>query len=70
MFLDLRLIESVDDGVLPLRHEDLLHLALVVEADLSGDHAAVFLEIGPWRIDDGDVVLLVALDRIGLCQLR
>lgn len=38
------------------------YLALVLEADLTGFHAAVLFEVRPWCVDDGDVVLLVALD--------
>ena len=34
-------------------------LALVLEADLADVHAAVLFEVGPWRVDDGDVVLFV-----------
>ncbi len=40
-----------------------------MEANLPSSHAAVLLEVGPWGVDDGDVVLLVALDRVGLGQL-
>lgn len=36
------------------------YLALVLEADLADGHAAVLLEVGPWRVDDGYVVFLVA----------
>lgn len=70
VLLDLGLIEAVDDGVLALGDEDLLDLAGVLEADLAGGHAAVLLEVGPRRVDDRHVVLLVALDRVGLGQLR
>jgi hypothetical protein len=38
------------------------YLALVLEADLACLHAAVLFEVRPWCVDDGDVVLLVALD--------
>jgi hypothetical protein len=41
-----------------------------MKADLASSHAAILLEIGPWRVDDGDIILLVALDRVGLGQLR
>lgn len=67
--LDLGLVEAVDDGVLALDDEDALDLALVLEADLADGHAAVLLEVRPGRVDDGDVVLLVALDRVRLGQL-
>lgn len=36
------------------------YLALVLEADLADGHAAVLLEVGPWRVDNGYVVFLVA----------
>lgn len=67
--LDPGLVEAVDDGVLALDDEDALDLALVLEADLAGGHAAILLEVRPGRVDDGDVVLLVALDRVRLGQL-
>lgn len=66
---DTGLVQAVDDGVLALRDEDALDLAVVLEADLADGHAAVLLEIRPRRVDDGDVVLLVALDRVRLGQL-
>lgn len=34
-------------------------LLVVLEAYLAHGHAAVLLEVGPWGVDDGDVVLLV-----------
>ena len=37
-----------------------VHLARVLEADLANFHGAIFLEIGPRGIDDGNVVLLIA----------
>lgn len=70
LLLDLGLVEAVDDGVLALRDEDALHLPRVLEGDLPDGHGAVLLEVGPRRVDDGDVVLLVALDGVGLGQLR
>lgn len=36
------------------------HFALILEADLADSHAAVLFEVGPGRVDDGDVVLLVS----------
>ena len=36
------------------------NLSLILEADLPHSHAAVFLQVGPWRVDNCDVVLLVA----------
>lgn len=67
--LDAGLVEAVDDGVLALGDEHALDLARVLEADLADGHAAVLLQVGPGRVDDGDVVLLVALDRVRLGQL-
>lgn len=58
--LDLCLIEAVDDGVLALDDVHALHLAGILEGDLADLHAAVLLEVGPGRVDDGDVVLLIA----------
>lgn len=46
-----------------------VHLSLVLEANLASCHAAIFLEVRPWCVDDSDIVLLVALDRVGLGQL-
>ena len=60
LLLHLGLVEAVDNVVLPLRNEDTLDLALVLEAYLPHVHGAILLEIGPWCVDDGDVVLLVA----------
>ncbi len=70
LLLDLGLVEAVDDGVLALGDEDLPDLARVLEADLADGHAAVLLQVRPGRVDDRHVVLLVALDRVGLGQLR
>lgn len=67
--LDAGLVETVDYGVLALDDEHALHLAGVLEADLPDGHAAVLLKVRPRRVDDGDVVLLVALDRVRLGQL-
>jgi hypothetical protein len=44
-------------------------LLVVLEADLPHGHAAILLEVGPGGVDDGDAVLLVALDGVGLGQL-
>jgi hypothetical protein len=67
--LHLGLVEPVDDGILPLRHQYAPHLLGVAEAHLADVHGAVLLEVRPRRVDDGDVVLFVALDRVGLGQL-
>lgn len=61
LLLNLCLVEAVDDRVLALGDQDALHFAGVLEANLADLHAAVFLEVGPWCIDDCDVVFLVAL---------
>lgn len=61
LLLYLCLVETVDDGVLALGDQDALYFAGVLEADLADLHAAVFLEVGPWCVDDCDVVFLVAL---------
>jgi hypothetical protein len=37
-----------------------VYLFLVFEADLTNCHTAIFLEIGPWCVYDGDIVFLVA----------
>lgn len=37
------------------------YLALILEAYLTNCHTAIFLEIGPRRVNDSDVVLLIAL---------
>lgn len=67
--LDLCLVEPVDDGVLALGDEDAADAAGVLEADLADLHGAVLAEVGPGGVDDGDVVLLVALDGVGLGEL-
>lgn len=58
-FLNLGLVEAVDDGVHAGLDEDFLDFLLVFETDLAGGHAAILLEVGPWGVDDGDVVSLV-----------
>ena len=69
MLLDLGLVKPIDDRVFALGHEYPLDLLVVMKADLTGGHTAVLLQVGPRRVDDGDIVLLVALDRVGLGQL-
>jgi len=59
-FLDLGLIEAVDDGVFALGDQDLFDFSLVFEADLAGGHAAVFFEVGPGGVDYGYVVFFVS----------
>lgn len=70
LFLHLGLVEPVDDDVLALDNENLFNLARILEAHLTGGHAAVLLQIGPGCIDNGDIILLVALDGVGLGKLR
>lgn len=70
LLLHPRLVKPVDDGVLPSRHEHAPDLARILERDLADVHGAVLAEVGPGRVNDGHVVLLVALYGVGLCQLR
>lgn len=60
--LDFRLglVEAVDDGVLARGDDDALDEARVLERYLADVHGAVLFEIGPWRVDDGDLVFFVA----------
>lgn len=58
--LNLGLVQAVDDGVNACRHEDLLHLLVIVKADLACGHGAILLQVAPWRVDDGDIVFLVS----------
>lgn len=37
----------------------MVYFFLVFESDLSNSHAAVFLEIGPRRINNRDIVFLI-----------
>lgn len=39
-----------------------IYLLVIVESDLASIHAFCFLEIGPRRVDNGDIVLLVSYD--------
>lgn len=55
--------QAVDDGVLALGHEDAADEARVLERDLADVHGAVLFEVGPGRVDDGDVVFFVACGR-------
>lgn len=70
MLLNLGLVQTVDNRILARAHVDPLDLLVVLEADLTGRHGAILLQVRPGRVDDGDVVLLVALDRVGFGQLR
>ena len=46
------------------------HLSLVLEANLADFHAPVLFEVGPGRVDDGDVVLFVAFIVSALCCIH
>lgn len=67
VLLDLGLVETVDDGVLALNHVNALDLLVILEADLAHCHAAVLFQVGPWRVDDSNVVLLVACATASVC---
>lgn len=60
VFLNFGLVESVDDRILPLWHEDLLHFLLVFERYLPYRHTPVLLQIRPRCVNDGDIVFLIA----------
>ena len=62
--LDLRLVETVDYGVFSLGNEDTLDFLGVFEGYLADIHGTVLFEVGPWSVDDGDVVFLVAWDML------
>ena len=70
MLLNLGLVQAVHNRILARAHVDPLDLLVVLEAHLTRRHGAILLQVRPGRVDDGDVVLLVALDRVGLGQLR
>jgi hypothetical protein len=61
LLLHLCLVEAVDNGVFALRDKNALDFAGVLEADLADFHAAILFEVGPWCVDDCDIILLVAL---------
>jgi hypothetical protein len=54
------LVQAVDDGVLALWHQYPLDLLLILKANLAYGHAAILLEVRPRRVDDRDVIFLVA----------
>ena len=54
IFLYLRFIEAVNNGILAHRHMNFAHGALRVEGYLACGHGGVFAEIGPWCVDYGD----------------
>mmetsp|Transcript_24923 Transcript_24923/g.73710 ORF Transcript_24923/g.73710 Transcript_24923/m.73710 type:complete len:225 (-) Transcript_24923:68-742(-) len=64
-----RLLQPVDDLVDLLRHRDLEHLLVVMEADLSDVHRGRLAQVGPGRIDDDHVVLLATHDGVLLHKL-
>lgn len=59
-FLDAGLVESIDDRILSFLDEDLTNLLRIVERYLTGFHGSIFIEVCPWRVDDGDVILFVS----------
>lgn len=70
MLLNLGLVQAIHNRILARAHVDPLDLLVVLEAHLARRHGAILLQVRPGRVDDGDVVLLVAFDRIRLGQLR
>jgi hypothetical protein len=70
VLLDLGLVQAVDNSVLTRADINPLDLLVVLEAHLTRRHGAILLQVRPGSVDDGDVVLLVALDRVGFGQLR
>ena len=54
IFLYLRFVEAVDNGILAHGHMDLAHGAMRVEGYLACGHGGVFAEVGPWCVDYGD----------------
>lgn len=45
-----------------------IYFAVVFECDLADVHGPILLKVGPGRVDDGDVVLLVAYSGGGQCE--
>jgi hypothetical protein len=70
VLLDFGLVQAVDDRILALAHIHPPDLLVVLEAHLACRHGAILLQVRPRRVDDSDVVFLVALDRVGFGQLR
>jgi hypothetical protein len=70
VLLDFGLVQAVDNSVLTRADINPLDLLVVLEAHLTRRHGAILLQVRPGSVDDGDVVLLVALDRVGFGQLR
>lgn len=74
--LNARLVQSIDNRVLPLGNQNLLdlagpsaesawryrlyHLSLISKPNLSNSHGAIFFQVVPRGIDDGDIILLIA----------
>lgn len=83
---NLCLVQAVDNGVFPLLNMYALdlsqqismqtpqaqntHLALILKPNLAHSHTAILLQVTPRRIHNSDVVFLVALNTVRLCQLR
>lgn len=59
--LGLGLVQPVDDCVFALWHEDAFDETWVFKRNLANVHGAVFFQVGPGRVYDGDVVFFVTL---------
>ena len=70
VLLNLGLVQAVDNSVLTRAHVNPPNLLVVLEAHLTRRHGAILLQVRPGRVDDSDIVLLVALDRVGFGELR
>ena len=64
-----RLVQPVDDRILPLLNIDSLHHLVVLESYLSARHVPTLLEVRPWCIDHSHIVFLIAFNRVGLGEL-
>jgi hypothetical protein len=69
ILFDFRLIQAIHNRILPLLDIDSLDQLLIMESNLARGHVAAFLEVAPWGVDDGDVVLFVAFDAVGFGEL-
>lgn len=69
VLLHLRLVQPIDDRILPLFHVTPPHHLVILEPYLPRRHVAGLLQVAPRRIDDRHIVFLVALDTVGLGEL-
>ena len=46
------------------------HLPLIFESHLPNRHTPIFLQVRPRRVHNRNIIFLVTLDTIRLCQLR